>query len=835
MIRKANEILSNAGHKAMREIILLILVIVVAIVSFCFDLFKPPLPSWALIQVKDLESFMGVLFTVQVSMLSMIIAIVALLANRIEKRSYGVSVTKYVMHYRQLIFKHTTIIFMSLVIISLTYIAIVKHYYNFSVFLFFFSILLIFLMLKDAVQSVAFTNELDDEIKTFIVKQQRGQAELIDAFKSELIESAETNNYSLAKKDCDFLVFLFQQLHGTKELLNALEAIFCEYVRAAYTSKSENLYALSIDTMLDIYRFANNLPKNIIALTIWDMADYDILRMLPSLGYYKLKENDYLSYIHSFLYENLALEKSNEQNTRTNSHSLAFFSSNVYRILFVRNNCNFVDAEQKKIKRILFNNINSLIDGVSHFLLYNLDKIETAETTKSKLQLQTAKKELQLYLKILIDQNDIETFEEFLNDSFSAYQKNERTDLILIIIYLYYLAYEENRIANKSDIQESARALLHKDCKFFMSIMDYYFSSSSNGHRISIDTYKADLRSWEITPERVAYRPVMSSVVDKFFIYSLVFLQVDFWPNLQAIIDNDNIFSYYNRFYNSVADYCTFIKNIYDASCEAEGEAAKYKNFQAALVTIYKNHEIKKGKNEVLTAPQITSFESNVKQIAQEELEKVFCHFEEPVDDYKTATITMGVFNLLTLFMDKYFDEDFFRRSLYKCSISALLDLLKDHMNLKEIKVGDEHKLDSFFTLFDPAAVDMVIGNGEEYYGDAAMANYHAFLDNKIHLPEADDFMCLYALQTSLANISIERIHIELRDYTFEEILQGRATDDDGNFLYNVTNDIYLPFLKEELIPHIKNTRKRLTISIDVNYKFKSDKIGGGLVLALDD
>ncbi len=238
---------------------------------------------------------------------------------------------------------------------------------------------------------------------------------------------------------------------------------------------------------------------------------------------------------------------------------------------------------------------------------------------------------------------------------------------------------------------------------------------------------------------------------------------------------------------------------------------------------------------ELLTTPQITSFESNVELIAKEELDKVLRHFEKPVDDYETTPITMGVFNLLTLFMDKYFDEDDFRRDFSKFSISALLNLLRGHMNLKKIKVEDEHKLDSFFTLFDYEAADMVIGNGEEYYGDTSMDKYHAFLNGKIHLPEADDFMCLYALQTSLANISIERIHIDLRDYTVEEIMQARTTDDDGNFLYNVTNDIYLPFSKEELIPHIKNTRKILTISIDVNYKFKSDKIGGGLVLILDD
>jgi len=827
MIRKANEILSNAGHKAMREIILLILVILVAIVSFCFDLFKPPLPSWALIQVKDLESFMGVLFTVQVSMLSMIIAIVALLANRIEKRVYGVSVTKYIMHYRPLIFKHTTIIFMSLLIIMLNYFAIVKHYSNFSVFLFFFSILLIFLMLKDAVQSVAFTTELDDEIKTFIVKQQRGQAELIDAFKSELIESAETNNYSLAKKDCDFLVFLFQHLNATKELLNTLEVIFCEFVRAAYTSKNENLYALSIDTMLEIYKLANKQPENIIALTIWDTADYDILRMLPSLGYDKLKESGYLSSIHFYLYKNLSFEETTEQDTRTNGHSLTFFSSNVYSILFVRNNCNFVDAEQKEVKETLFNSINRVLDSS----LYPPAAKEIA------------KKELQLYLKVLIDQNDAETFDEFLKDSFWGYQRNKKADLLPIIIYLYYITHKKDQTSSKSNFQTSADAaqdLLYKNRAVFKPIIRHYFSPASNGHRILIDTYKNELRNWEIISQKGVHQLIMDYVIDKFFIYSLVFLQADtqqFWANLRTIVDNDNIFGYYSRFYNSVADYCTFIKNIYDASCEAEGEgeAAKYKKFQVALVTIYKNHEIKKGENEVLSTPQITSFETNVKLIAQEELEKAFCHFEKPVDDYETTPITMGVFSLLTLFMDKGFYEDDFRRDFSKFSISALLNLLKDHMNLKEIKVEDEHKLDSFFTLFDPAEVDMVIGNGEEYYGDAAMANYHAFLDNKIHLPEADDFMCLYALQTSLVNISIECIHINLRDYTVEEIMQARTTDNNGNFLYNVTNDIYLPFSKEELIPHVKNTRKILTISIDVNYKFQSDKIGGGLVLALDD
>ena len=48
--------------------------------------------------------------------------------------------------------------------------------------------------------------------------------------------------------------------------------------------------------------------------------------------------------------------------------------------------------------------------------------------------------------------------------------------------------------------------------------------------------------------------------------------------------------------------------------------------------------------------------------------------------------------------------------------------------------------------------------------------------------------------------------------------------------LYNVTNDIYIPFEKTELIKHVHRTYKKAEIYIDISYKVDGI-VGAGIIV----
>ena len=49
------------------------------------------------------------------------------------------------------------------------------------------------------------------------------------------------------------------------------------------------------------------------------------------------------------------------------------------------------------------------------------------------------------------------------------------------------------------------------------------------------------------------------------------------------------------------------------------------------------------------------------------------------------------------------------------------------------------------------------------------------------------------------------------------------------NILYNVTNDIYIPFAKKEVEEYIKDTEKIIIAYADIKLRLKEGKVGAGI------
>ena len=90
----------------------------------------------------------------------------------------------------------------------------------------------------------------------------------------------------------------------------------------------------------------------------------------------------------------------------------------------------------------------------------------------------------------------------------------------------------------------------------------------------------------------------------------------------------------------------------------------------------------------------------------------------------------------------------------------------------------------------------------------------------------------VFAIDERLLYVNHLSIEIRVDTLTDKEILDS-AELRDGKYFYTVTNDIKLPYEKEELIEHVSKLRRivRARITCDYGYSNDSNNIGVGIII----
>ena len=97
----------------------------------------------------------------------------------------------------------------------------------------------------------------------------------------------------------------------------------------------------------------------------------------------------------------------------------------------------------------------------------------------------------------------------------------------------------------------------------------------------------------------------------------------------------------------------------------------------------------------------------------------------------------------------------------------------------------------------------------------------------RIKFPEGYNYYFL--LDNSLIEFSIEDIKVKYDNPTWDNYKHKCKEIDSLNVLYNVTNDIYIPFSKNELEEYINNTEQVVTVHANIKYRLKGEKVGVGI------
>ena len=406
------------------------------------------------------------------------------------------------------------------------------------------------------------------------------------------------------------------------------------------------------------------------------------------------------------------------------------------------------------------------------------------------------------------------------------------------MIYFYYIIEKENiSDANFIEIKENISTLIHNNRTIISAYLEEIDSTDFDFLQLITDIDTSSF-SWEYFPDNGEAKWMMySSVCKEFIVFYILSKNWDkdkITSELEKIINN-NSFSYYNSYLGNnkiktKESYRKFCQNFYynhglhgDENMLEE----KIEILQSALNDIYRNQIIEKGNQIPTTIEDENNFRQHITEKVKAGLSYIMSPFEKNMSDYKSSKdVVIYRENIRLDLLNEYTEIDTYAIISF---VTKLIDVIRESLLIDSVKRDDNTMLDIFLNLIENLGfqVDTLIGYRDFFFNfnkENEFNNFEMGIQHKIKFKGGQNL--LFALDHSKLFLDVCNLDISLNNPNTEEILNKLDKNDEGQFLFHETNDIFLPFEKEQLINHLNKTQRELVIAIDFNYKTLGDKIG---------
>lgn len=447
------------------------------------------------------------------------------------------------------------------------------------------------------------------------------------------------------------------------------------------------------------------------------------------------------------------------------------------------------------------------------------------------------------YCRGFIDNEYIEIIKENIyyrgiSNSYYSMDKYEILYYLSVNCYLYYLAEKETTICVDSNIKASARDLL-EDQKV-VNINEYLFFIICDRLE-KYDDLEQDLQDMmsgcEWFPKYDNGKTlIMESVVREFYVFVQLYLNCNYRFREQNNFPiSEEPIKYIMQFLdgneeNTKKNIKIFLKLFSTENISADDLLS---NLETYLKSIYKNKCINEAAREQRN--YIDNIDENaVANSLQNILEKSFKDTFENIPFNETdETVTwINTFNLINynLFTDMINENVIDNSILSDIYASFVINVINELLKKKLIK----HVTRTTFKS-DGEFLDYIKGNqhatliGAEYvFKNSDYKNTSDF--NAVFERMNCIFYGYYKsggilLRANSFKLKIKKVNIKIGSVTLSDI--DYTADENGEILsYKVTNNIIIPFPKNELIEYLKNKRKMLSISVEAEFSVNGNDIG---------
>lgn len=491
------------------------------------------LPFDFLLMNEEPKDVASTVISMQVTLVSTSIAIVALLSGLTNKKIYSKSVTEFITKDQPFLFKHRNIITALISMILVNYFFWVKSLYNCEVAVFIISLFLVLIMCWEIFGVFYGDKNTGIQIKKYILNN--CDDEYLDDVYTDLLLYVDTNNIIKSK---ELIAILYELLNkaidkNDETLIKRIQDILILYYKSVF-KKNDKLTTIDSIQYLSLFY---ELAKDRKMILIWEYCSPSFYNALSYLQYtdltlsnFKITEDYNFNYtclgdFRESLYKNVILNNADNPGKTfyTKYYQLRHFTYNVYYYLVKNNIVGFSHNDNYKI--LLFNNLNRNLKQINSNSNKDLLIIDELITYTKALVLEEEYAVLSLsFFRILK-----------LNNALTEYQK---IYFISVFLYIYHLLIYEQNNSFTGNVEELYSTFLKESDTIKSFMLDFDYTIIINNTRwISYLVVREDYKHFDKVIEDCEFF-VLSSIYETNFLL----------PQLKQIINTNNFYYFYEKF-----------------------------------------------------------------------------------------------------------------------------------------------------------------------------------------------------------------------------------------------------------------------------------------------
>lgn len=354
------------------------------------------------------------------------------------------------------------------------------------------------------------------------------------------------------------------------------------------------------------------------------------------------------------------------------------------------------------------------------------------------------------------------------------------------------------------------------------------------------------LRSWEIYENGVVKTVVMDSAIIDFLVFFS--LEKYIWENeiyeIIKLISEKDAFWLYSRYFtdgtkNFEDSFSTFLKEMFGITNE-EHIAAKIDLVKNALIKLCKEESIMQGIDNAITFESLKIFSNKLNDLANQISNEVLNEFSKSknIDDcIKKNNICICQFQLSNSTINEDNLNEDFNNLLTSIIINTMLKNIYNAIKVEQIDYDNRNKQSKLIELNEKYSKtsNIYIGNRETFWDEDDRELLIKYSSKMIHLSKNDGYNEIYLLDSNLIYFKLSNITIKSKDLSEDNFDSIGVKYENNEYLYNIANDVYVPFAQKELIEHIHRTKKNIMIYANIEYKLFEDIVGTGIEITFDD
>lgn len=816
--------------KLFLEILIIIFILIVVAASVLADLSFIKIPDVFILRIKNVEDLLFSLFTTQATVATISIAIIALASGVVSENILGISITRYISQLRPRVFKHQRLIIFSLIITFINYFVVSYNLFNTAIAIFLLSIIVSIILVKDMFIIFLGRKEIEHQIEIYIIENYNIVG--VENFRVSLLESENASNVTHLKENLEVIQKIFekeinlQSDNNKSQLLMEIESIVSDTFLKLYKKQKSEALLIILDYICTLYELANS-KDNPVALTIWDDLSKEFFYSIKLFSEEQIYNSIWFYKLHSELYKNQKIQTKEGRNNYINCYDLKYYSVWIYYTLIVNNTSFPNQYDRKKLLKILYSDLYGL-------LFHSNLKRKTPDILS----------EYCAFTKALIDEGELEILNEELFSSYRYIGTTNEYQIVFIIacIYLYYIVCREELLVG-TESQKKAKEILeinHDIIENFLSRIDLIDFVANN-----LDLVNKQMQMWEVMPKEGAKCMIMDTVIKDFFVFVALYKYGDKEQIAKMVTSlfGNQTFSIYTHYFSGNKNQFMSLFEQYISVLFGPNISIRYQEkselLKDALNEKYKKEEIVSGKLNAVTDSTKNNFEQKIKNIFQNKIEENSYLFENELLDnvkYTHFKICLGELDLPSSFINDSKIDDYIDGFIHSGIINAYIYALGSTLSIVRMNYDDKTKQETLLKLISDLEIntDTFIGNHDVFWGEENKYLLKKYIEDKKQIRFPEGYNNFYIIDHKLVHCNLSDFSVEFSDLSKKDIEEMCKTDETGKLMYNVTNDIYIPFDQNELEEHIHRIRKKIRLYAQIHYRIESDKVGAGVQIIFD-